>query len=265
MDIGLTNLKPVLDDLANKLRFGDEQQTHNVIEALCLELNKHLKEAEGSGSFGDFLQVCRSHEIRKILAQDPYTSRALNKPKGYAGDAVMLDYIYRPTEHYLSDIGSNIYSATTSSSNANSIRFRQVYLAELISDSVANEGSFEVLSVACGHMRELDLCSPDYAPQLIISALDQDKDTLLTLTEDYPDFSIRTIPESITSILKPTFGGSYDLIYSAGLFAYLNDKRQANSFNPYPLFCIREAFYRLPTFCLIAMGADTWKVLWSGL
>ena len=136
----------------------------------------------------------------------------------------MLDYIYRPTEHFLSDVGKNVYRATTTSPNANSIRFRQAYLAELIGSSVEKRGPLEVLSVACGHMRELDLCPPSYATQLNISALDQDNDTLLTLTNNYPDFSIKVIPESITSILKPTFRDGYDLIYSAGLFDYLNDK-----------------------------------------
>src|SRR5262249_38418269 len=30
----------------------------------------------------------------QVLHQDPFTYRAFSKPRGYAGDAVMMDYIY---------------------------------------------------------------------------------------------------------------------------------------------------------------------------
>lgn len=39
-------------------------------------------------------QRCLSHFLRGLLHQDPFTYRAFSKPRGYAGDAVMTDYIY---------------------------------------------------------------------------------------------------------------------------------------------------------------------------
>ena len=38
--------------------------------------------------------ACLNHPIRDLLHQDPFTYRAFAKPRGYAGDAVMMDYIY---------------------------------------------------------------------------------------------------------------------------------------------------------------------------
>ena len=38
--------------------------------------------------------TCLDHPLRDLLHQDPFTYRAFSKPRGYAGDAVMMDYIY---------------------------------------------------------------------------------------------------------------------------------------------------------------------------
>src|SRR5690606_27280552 len=36
----------------------------------------------------------RDHPMRSIIHQDPFQRRCFEKPRGYAGDAVMLDMIY---------------------------------------------------------------------------------------------------------------------------------------------------------------------------
>src|SRR5690242_11265267 len=36
----------------------------------------------------------RPHRVLKLAHQDPFLSRAYDKPRGYAGDAVLLDFIY---------------------------------------------------------------------------------------------------------------------------------------------------------------------------
>src|ERR1700737_1086687 len=41
-----------------------------------------------------FAAECRQHPLMKLLQQDPLTSRAFTKPRGYAGDAVMMDMVY---------------------------------------------------------------------------------------------------------------------------------------------------------------------------
>ena len=44
--------------------------------------------------FPQLIRTARDHEVFKLLQQDPNTRRAFDKPRGYAGDAVMLDYYY---------------------------------------------------------------------------------------------------------------------------------------------------------------------------
>lgn len=38
-------------------------------------------------------EECRQHSLTQFLLQDPLTSRAFTKPRGYAGDAVMMDMV----------------------------------------------------------------------------------------------------------------------------------------------------------------------------
>ena len=39
--------------------------------------------------------TCLNHPIQSLLHQDPLTFRSFSKPRGYPGDAVLLDFIYR--------------------------------------------------------------------------------------------------------------------------------------------------------------------------
>jgi hypothetical protein len=47
----------------------------------------------------------QQHPINAVVLEDPYTARARNKPNGYAGDAVMLDYLYDGCRAQLSTVG----------------------------------------------------------------------------------------------------------------------------------------------------------------
>jgi hypothetical protein len=57
-----------------------------------------------------------AHPVGRFLYEDPLTRRAFAKPRGYAGDAVMMDYIYgiglpdipptgEPVTMYISQLG----------------------------------------------------------------------------------------------------------------------------------------------------------------
>src|SRR5207344_1382702 len=56
------------------------------LQARRLELN--------DGAWSEFARLCLDHPLRRLLHEDPFTYRAFSKPRGYAGDAVMMDYIY---------------------------------------------------------------------------------------------------------------------------------------------------------------------------
>jgi hypothetical protein len=45
-------------------------------------------------TWAPYAHACLDHPVRNLLHQDPFTYRAFSRPRGYAGDAVMMDYIY---------------------------------------------------------------------------------------------------------------------------------------------------------------------------
>ena len=103
-----------------------------------------------------FKAICKSHPLTQLVLEDPYARRAMEKPRGYAGDAVMLDYIYRPQPISASAVGLAMHRATTGLSSAKSILWRRDYVAKQITSAMERVSPTQILAVASGHMRELD-------------------------------------------------------------------------------------------------------------
>lgn len=196
-----------------------------VIDWLAKELGTTFDHAAMTGELEAFQALCRAHPLSDLLMLDPYSRRAVDKPRGYAGDAVMLDYIYRPSRPSLDGVASIVHSATTSLPNAKSILWRRDYIATMIYNCMRKKECPEVMSVAAGHMRELDALRDMTADtNVTITALDQDSDSLREAKQTYHEFNILARPKSVTSLLRRAGSRDrFDLIYSAGLFDYLSD------------------------------------------
>lgn len=208
----------ILDNAATALRANPDVQ---VIEALAEHLNAAFDSSLASGDINAFQSSCLQHPSHAVFLEDPYTRRAYEKPRGYAGDARMLDYIYRPKAIDVSRIGQIVHRATIGLPNARSILYRARLLADAIDHVAAETASPRILSVASGHMRELDHAR--LSERCEIWALDQDQDSLLEAQRSYPQVS-RFIRCPISHILKNRLNARFDLIYSAGLFDYLSDR-----------------------------------------
>src|SRR4051812_7155586 len=120
------------------------------------------REEEGE-AWPDFARSCLSHPLRHILHQDPFTYRAFSKPRGYAGDAVMMDYIYglgdaREAAREATPIGRAIFSHMATRPSARAVRFRRELLAGQI-DRTASRGGSRVFALAAGHLREAEISS----------------------------------------------------------------------------------------------------------
>lgn len=170
----------------------------------------------------------RSHRLRDLLHSDPFTFRAFSKPRGYAGDAVMMDYIYG---YRLSDVTAapplarRIFDFTTRTASPEAVRFRRRVLAELI-DTVAAEQAREVnvTAIAAGHLREVDLSTAVRSEQAIVTAFDQDEESMAVVRRDYGEFGVQALPASVRDILaRRTRLPACDLAYTAGLYDYLPD------------------------------------------
>jgi extracellular factor (EF) 3-hydroxypalmitic acid methyl ester biosynthesis protein len=193
--------------------------------ALGPELNSYYHLAEQNGTFEEAKAVIKMHPVYEACMTDPYTRRAFDKPRGYAGDALMLDYIYRPDWSALSDKSRTVHSVTTLGPMGLSIKYRREFLRAHIDQTVATTPNARILSVASGHCRELDDCLLRRHPQNAqFIALDQDKESCEYVRKEYQAPWLEVREENVKQLLRPGFDiGQFDCIYSAGLYDYLPD------------------------------------------
>jgi SAM-dependent methyltransferase len=165
--------------------------------------------------------------LHDIFCECPLQRRAYQKPRGYAGDAPMLDFIYglTPAPAGTSTIGRRLFEQGLKSASCQSVRARKEILAEIIDETAAKVSRPRILSVACGHLREgLDsqALRSGHVGELI--ALDQDAESLDLVRREYAGMPVTPFHGSARGILsrKVAFSG-LDLIYSAGLYDYLSD------------------------------------------
>src|SRR5258707_10055171 len=79
------------------------------------------------------IRQCRAHRLLPMIHEDPFTGRAFKKPRGYAGDAELLDLIYGPEERWArpqaSPLGMSIYQYTSAAPAAVGVRARRGFVA----------------------------------------------------------------------------------------------------------------------------------------
>ena len=82
------------------------------------------------------VRQCREHRLLRMIHEDPFTGRAFQKPRGYAGDAELIDLIYGPEERWAkpeaSPLGMSLYHYTSGAPAAEGVRARRGFIADLI-------------------------------------------------------------------------------------------------------------------------------------
>jgi hypothetical protein len=182
-------------------------------------------------SQGIWRQQCKDnehHPVLGLLRRDPYISRAHRKPRGFAGDAETLDYVYDgvPRESQLSEFEKALLIASTSQPIAEAVRDRLKAAALEISKVALSRTGASVVSVACGHLREFSLV-PLEARQSLREwvAIDQDKLALLVVEANCSGSNVSAAHIPLSRVIAGTTigNGKHTLIYSLGLFDYLPD------------------------------------------
>jgi len=167
-----------------------------------------------------------SHPLCSQIHSDPFTHRSFSKPRGYSGDGVLIDMVYKhncPEMDAVTGVGKEIYEVTSNAPAAEAVRNRREYIAGLI-DNVAEENDqANVLAIACGHLRECELSHAVQQGALgRYIALDQDPKNLAVVQKDYADNHITTRQASLRDLFNGGFNGErFDLIYTAGMYDYL--------------------------------------------
>jgi extracellular factor (EF) 3-hydroxypalmitic acid methyl ester biosynthesis protein len=206
---------PFIDRCHSKLADGD-------ISAMLDDLRRDLTTEEWRAYVAD---VVAPHPIRPLLFEEPFTRRAYEKPRGYAGDAPMLDLVYadhRPPMQ-LTELGTDLYEWTITSAGCRSVRARRDILAALIDRIVAERTSPRILSVACGHLREAQRSEAVRGGAIAeLVALDQDRESLALVAREQRANNVTPVHATIRRFLaNGSAFGTFDLVYSAGLYDYL--------------------------------------------
>jgi SAM-dependent methyltransferase len=162
-----------------------------------------------------------AHPLHRRLLEDPYASHAARRPRGYPGDAALIDIIYDeipPIE--TTAAGRDIFSITIRFQAAEGVRLRRVTAEAFVKDAHSNGDRICVL--ACGHFREGDsLKGVDLSA---ITVVDQDPQSLAVVAANHP--SIRIEEANVIRYLRraASQGQRFDLIYTLGLTDYLDDR-----------------------------------------
>ncbi|NMO22280.1 class I SAM-dependent methyltransferase [Pyxidicoccus fallax] len=171
-------------------------------------------------------ETAKKHPLRPFLHQCPFTRRAWERPRGYAGDAVLIDYLYMDHASDELHAGREIYRYMHAQPSSLSVRERRELLARAIDETAERvPGEARILSVACGHLREAET-SVAVAERRIaeLIAFDQDALSLAEISHHNPHGVVKPVAGSVRSLLsgKTTFQ-DMDFVYSAGLYDYLSD------------------------------------------
>ncbi len=173
-----------------------------------------------------FCQACLSHPIREFVHQDPIARRSFARPRGYAGDAVLLDLMYRtdmPERTRASKLGQQLGQFMYEQPSAISLRWRRDMLARRIDEVCEERPEARILSVACGHLREAQLSEAVRKRRFgQFLGLDQDPKSLAVVQRELAPFGVEAVPGSVKALLRgqQTFS-DLDFIYAAGLYDYL--------------------------------------------
>jgi len=166
-----------------------------------------------------------------------YLERSYFKPKGYAGDCNMIEMIYDNAPDGDGKIGRLIDQWSLDSVSCKAVRGRRKlltgYMKTLCAPKKDGPEPIHIMSLACGPSRELcDFLSQcDYSDKIEVLCVDIDPEALEmsaknTRTVNH-NANIRFMNENL---IKWAFGkvdqefGTMDIIYSAGLLDYLDDK-----------------------------------------
>ncbi len=181
--------------------------------------------------WNSFVSEVRRHPICRAIHEEPFSQRAFEKPRGYAGDAPMLDLIYEDVrsdataDGTLSRRGRRLHEWIVQQPACQSVKRRRDILAALIDQEVERHGGRRILSIACGHLREAQRSFAVNTRQVEeLVALDQDAESLATVEREQRHTNVRPVKASVRRLLtSPSMFGTFDLVYSAGLFDYLGD------------------------------------------
>ena len=241
-DLATVVLRNALDEIDQRLRTAvavlhdddaDPESLTEIDDAMgdLLTVLWSLKSTSTPDAWKRVCAQCLAHPLRNRIHEDPFASRCFNKPRGYPGDAVLIDYLYarRPLpeeDARLTTLGRRIFEFTLEIPAGHAVRRRRDLVASAIDELCARSPHPRILSVACGHLREAALSHAVAERQVDrFVALDQDALSLQIVESEVGHLGVTTMCNSIKSLFRGDVArDKFDFIYTTGLFDYLDDR-----------------------------------------
>jgi SAM-dependent methyltransferase len=187
-----------------------------------------VKETSTPEVWSEVASLCHAHPVSGVFWQDPFTRHCFLKPRGYAGDAELLDFLYGVTEppERTTPMGRSIFHHMMKQQGALSVRSRGRILAEIIDETAERCAAPRILSIACGHLREGVHSKALMSGRIReFVALDQDPESLAHVSRAYAGTGVRAVSGSVKALLSDKIRfEDFDLVYAAGLYDYLTER-----------------------------------------
>lgn len=190
------------------------------------EVRMTVSEKEWLAIIQDTISV---HPLKTFISQDPCTHRSIKKPRGYSGDAELLDYFYSDS---FSLSGANqtskmLLNHTISRPAGVSVKERLRIIGNMVDQVGETHQAPKVLSIACGHFREIYFSRSVFSKQVEMVGLDQDEQSLQFVQDVYSNLNVSAKKASVLDFLKDKHGlkeEKFDFVYASGLFDYLSNR-----------------------------------------
>lgn len=200
-----------------------------IIDRLATQLHLTRRKFR-SGAWQELVDVAQKHPVAAMLLEDPFTRWSFEKPRGYSGDAHLLDFIYghpniADNVDRASARGKALFGYTRNASSSVAVRERRDILTQHVDDIVASRGrDAEILTIAAGHLREAknsEALRGETIKRWI--ALDQDPLSVSSIQSEYQGTRVEAVAASVLELLtRQKSFGTFDLVYAAGLYDYLS-------------------------------------------
>ncbi|MBM9538377.1 cyclic nucleotide-binding domain-containing protein [Desulfobulbus alkaliphilus] len=213
-----------------------EARCHGVLNELNTSLGQFAAVMQGSG-YEEVMWGYIFKEIFPYFMRSRFAERAYYKPKGYAGDFLMMEHIYANVPAGEGKLGEIVDDFCLRRPGSLAIRGRRLLLKnELLrlSSDIAGRGTVtRIMNLACGPNRELFdfLAECEYSEYVEALCVDIDSEALRYTNQHVNIFphraSIRLMSENV---IKWALGRvrhhiePLDIIYSAGLCDYLDPR-----------------------------------------
>ena len=162
------------------------------------------------------------HPLHSVLMQDPLAAHSTSRPRGYQGDAGLIDLIYdMEPPAGATEFSRKFFEVTVQFQAPEAVRQRRMAAEPLVAR--AHHAEQRVLVLACGHFREGDpLTGQDLRRFTLI---DQDPLSLARVRARHGD-AINLIEANVFRYLRQAAkdGARFDLIYTLGLTDYLDTR-----------------------------------------